>query len=76
MEYTIRPTDEELYNLFLNSTYTNYGPHNFRHSWDHHAQQGFIAIKVPKKGRARWLKRHGSWLETLGFSLQTEEVVK
>lgn len=70
MEYIIRLEDEERYNDIGHKI--GWYRWDARHAWDHHTRQGFHAIKVPEKGRARWLRRNGPMLEKWGFTLIKE----
>ncbi len=72
MEYTIRLEDEDRYNSI--SFKLGWYRWDARGAWDPHNRVGFHAIKVPEKGRARWLRRNGPMLEELGFTLQEETV--
>lgn len=65
MEFTIQLDDEDRYNSI--SFKLGWYRWDTRGTWDHHNRQGFYAVKVPVKGRARWLRRNAPMLLELGF---------
>lgn len=72
MEYLIRLDDVERYDLI--GTKIGWFRWDAVHAWDHNTRTGYHSIKVPEKGRARWLRRNGPMLEGWGFTLNKETV--
>ena len=72
MEYILTLHDEDSYNsISFKIGWFRWDAVGY---WNTITRIGTHRIKVPVKGRARWLRRNGPMLEKLGFHLERETV--
>lgn len=70
MEYILTLHDEDSYNsISFKIGWYRWDAVGY---WNPNTRIGTHRVKVPVKGRARWLKRSGTVLEGLGFTLEKE----